>query len=143
MATVRHIRQAISSDSLYEVLRQWCAEGEEASNWELRILSAFVSGGAIRAIEPLFDQFLAKGNRIEIIFGVDRGGTDRLAIKRLYALSRAYFSQISIRLFQAPARSSIFHPKLYILKVGPSCATVIGSSNLTLSGIGSNLESLV
>lgn len=141
--TIRHVKQAITTDSLFNVLSQWCSEGAGKVNWEIRLLSAFVSGGAIRALEPLFDVFLADGNRIEIIFGIDRNGTDRNAIRHLFELSKAYPGQAIVQLFHAPARSSIFHPKLYTLRTPKKFSGVIGSSNLTLSGLSSNLESLI
>lgn len=139
----RHIRQAISTDSLFNVLRQWCTDGAGQNAWELRLLSAFVSGSAVQALEPLIDVFLADGNKLEIIFGIDRNGTDRAAVRRLYALSTAYPGQVVVRLFHAPCRRSIFHAKLYMVLREDGFAGVIGSSNLTLSGLGSNLESLI
>lgn len=140
---VRQIRQAVSEDSLFRVLSEWCINGAGHSKWRLRIISAFVSGEAIRALEPLVDVFLADGNVVEIIFGVDRNGTDRFAVRRLFALATAYPGQVIVSLFHAPSRSSIFHPKLYILTNEKALSGVVGSANLTLSGLGSNLESLV
>jgi len=137
------VRQAVSKESLFSVLADWCKEGAGKRNWCLRILSAFVSGKGILAISPLLDVFLSDGNSLEIIFGVDRGGTDRDAIRRLYALRRAYPRQASIRLFHAPAKASIFHPKLYLLDTGQDLRLVLGSANLTFPGLATNLESLV
>lgn len=141
--SVRHIKQAVTTDSLFTVLSQWCKEGAGHTAWTLRVMSAFVSGSAVRAMEPLLDVFLADGNAVEIIFGIDRGGTDRSAVQNLHALGSAYPGQVVSHLFQAPSNSSIFHPKLYILNRDKTCAGVIGSANLTLSGLGSNLESLL
>jgi hypothetical protein len=137
------IRQAVSQESLFSVLGDWCKEGAGKRNWRLRILSAFVSEKGILAISPLLDVFLADGNSLEMIFGIDRGGTDRGAIRRLYALHRAYPKQASVKLFQAPARGSIFHPKLYILDAGQELRAVLGSANLTFPGLTTNLESLL
>jgi hypothetical protein len=137
------IRQAVSQESLFSVLGDWCKEGAGKRRWRLRILSAFVSGKGILAISPLLDVFLADGNSVEIIFGIDRGGTDRGAISRLYALRRAYPKQASVKLFHAPAKGSIFHPKLYILDTGRELHAVLGSANLTFPGLTTNLESLL
>jgi len=137
------IRQAVSPESLFSVLVDWCREGAGKRDWRLRILSAFVSGKAVLAVSPLLDVFLADGNSVEIIFGIDRSGTDRSAIRRLYALQRAYPTQASVKLFQAPARGSIFHPKLYILDAGQERRCVLGSANLTFPGLTTNLESLM
>src|SRR5690242_9128099 len=69
-ANASAIRQAISHESLFQVLYNWCREGAGRKNWTLRILSAFVSGNGVQALAPLFDVFLADGNHLDIIFGV-------------------------------------------------------------------------
>lgn len=143
MAKATVVRQAISSRSLFLVLSEWCKEGVGQKRWSLRILSAFVSGNGLRALSPLLDIFLSGGNSVEIIFGVDRGGTNRDALQRLHAFRRAYPGQASVRLFHAPAPASIFHPKLYLLETGSRLRVVLGSANLTLPGLSTNLESLV
>src|SRR6185312_6965989 len=137
------VRQAVSEESLFRVLAEWCRSGAGRKNWALRILSAFVSGNGVRAISPLLDVFLADGNSLEIIFGVDRGGTDRDALRQLSQLRYAYPHQATVRLFYAPAAASIFHPKLYILDAGGVLRLIVGSSNLTLPGLSTNLESLL
>ena len=137
------VRQAVSQESLFSILSEWCKRGAGKQTWSLRILSAFVSGKGILAMSPLFDIFLSDGNSVEIIFGVDRGGTDRDAIRRLYALRRAYPRQASVKLFHAPAKGSIFHPKLYLLDTRRTLRVILGSANLTFSGLATNLESLV
>ena len=140
---IRHVRQAISSDSLFGVLASWCNRGAGKSNYRLRILSAFVSGSALRALTPLIDVFLSHGNYVDIIAGIDRGGTDKNAIISLRALKKAYNNQVNVHIFHAPAKNSIFHPKLYILENERSLSFVVGSSNLTICGLASNFESIV
>jgi hypothetical protein len=106
-------------------------------------MSAFASGGGVGAIVPLLDVFLAHGNTVEVIIGVDRQGTDRGALRHLDALLHAYPSQCSVSVFNAPAHASIFHPKLYIFDAPKQQSIVIGSANLTAGGLGSNFESLI
>src|ERR1051326_3894650 len=130
--SLREIRQAITSDCLLDVLAGWCKIGSGGSHNELRILSAFVSAAAMRALSPLVDVFLSHGNHVEIIVGIDRGGTDRNAIRFLRALKKAYINQVDVSVFHAPARNSIFHPKLYIMETKSSVNFVVGSANLTV-----------
>jgi hypothetical protein len=139
----RVIRQSISDDSLFRVINSWCREGAGQKKCRLRFLSAFASGGGIGAIAPLLDIFLADGNTLEIIIGVDRNGTDRGALRHLNALTHAYPSQCKVSIFNAPARNCIFHPKLYIFEAPQNGSVIIGSSNLTAGGLASNFESLI
>jgi len=106
-------------------------------------MSAFASRGGVGAVAPLLDVFLAQGNTLEVIVGVDRNGTDRGALRHLHALLHAYPAQCKVSVFTAPARGSIFHPKLYIYNGPKHLSAVIGSANLTGGGLGSNFESLI
>ncbi len=140
----RHVRQAITKQSLFTILSEWCQDGAGKKDRSIQILSAFVSGGAMRALSPLFDVFLADGNRIEIIFGIDRNGTDREAVVQLAGFQKRYAKQADVFLFNAPSQSSIFHPKLFLYSDYRSVReAVIGSANFTLGGLASNFESLL
>jgi hypothetical protein len=136
------IRQAVTTESLFSELQQWFRNGAGRKRDRLLILSAFASGGAVRSLEPLIDVFLADGNFIEIIVGVDMNGTDKGAISRLLALQRSFPGQFSCHVFQAPSRAAIFHPKLYLYITASKISAVAGSGNLTLGGLGNNFESL-
>src|SRR6266566_4762044 len=139
----RVIRQAVSTDSLFGVIAGWCKEGAGQKKYRLRLMSAFASRGGVGAVAPLLDVFLAQGNTLEVIVGVDRNGTDRGALRHLHALLHAYPAQCKVSVFTAPARGSIFHPKLYIYNGPKHHSAVIGSANLTGGGLGSNFESLI
>ena len=125
------------------MLAGWCRTGAGEKSHSLKIITAFVSGTGVSAIAPLLDVFLADGNSASIIFGVDRNGTDREAVRQLYALKRAYIEQLGVRVFNAPSAGAIFHPKLYIYDRGSEIDFVVGSSNLTSGGLASNFESLL
>lgn len=137
------VKQAVTADSLFTVLSKWCARGSGNKKDNLRILTAFASGAGVKAIAPLLDIFLADGNAVEIIFGVDRKGTDRRAVSELRKLQRAHGRQVRVWWFQAPAQSSIFHPKLYLYEHGRHVSAVVGSANLTCGGLADNFESLI
>lgn len=139
----RVIRQATTSDCLFNVLAEWCRDGADTTTRSISILSAFASGAGVAALSPLFDLFLAHGNHIEVICGIDRKGTDAEAIRRLYALQEAHHGSLRVRIFNAPSRNAIFHPKLYINERGTKLDFVVGSANMTCGGLGSNFESLL
>lgn len=139
----RVIRQAITKDCLFNVIAAWCQAGSGSSDRSIQILTAFASGAGVAALSPLFDLFLAHGNSIEIICGIDRNGTDAEAIRRLHDLQETHHSALNVSIFNAPSSSAIFHPKLYINDRGSHIDFVIGSANMTCGGLGSNFESVV
>lgn len=139
---MQQIRQAITGESLFLELQQWCKDGAGRKRDVLQIMSAFASGPGVEALEPFFDVFLSDGNAIDIIVGVDRNGTTREAITRLYELQHAYPAQLTSRIFNAPSNVAIFHPKLYLYRAGDTLSAIVGSGNLTLGGLGHNFESL-
>lgn len=140
---IKSIKQAVSSDSLFNILAEWCKKGAGKTSHSLKILTAFASGLGVRAISPFLDVFLADGNSVQVIFGIDRKGTDRDAVRCFSSLQRAYPKQVDIWVFQAPNPSSIFHPKLYVYQTNSDVNFIIGSANLTSGGLASNLESLL
>jgi HKD family nuclease len=139
---MRQIRQAVSEDCVFRVLSGWCTENASLSGCTIKILSAFVSAGAVEVFEPFFDRFLSSSNRIEMIVGLDLNGTDTNALRRLLSLSNAYHSQVDVRVWTAAQKSSLFHPKLYICTTADSMSAIVGSANFTRSGICNNLESV-
>jgi hypothetical protein len=139
---MKNIRQGISEASLFIELQQWCRAGAGSKNHSLHLMSAFASGPAIQALEPFFDVFVSDGNRIEIIVGIDRNGTSRDAIKVLLELQTSHPARVSCKVFHAPSRFAIFHPKLYLYKKPAGISAIVGSANLTLGGLAHNFESL-
>jgi HKD family nuclease len=139
---VKQIKQAVTEKSLFLELQHWCRQGAGKKRHLIQIMSAFASGPAVEVLEPFFDVFLSDGNAIEIIIGIDRNGTSRGAIDRLYELQHAYTKQISCRVFHAPSNISIFHPKLYLFHTTETLSAMIGSANLTLGGLAHNFESI-
>ncbi len=139
---MRQIRQGTTQASLFLELQQWCRDGAGSKGHSLHFLSAFASGPGIEALEPFFDVFLSDGNTIDIIVGIDRGGTSRDAIKVLHELQQSHSAQVVCKVFHAPSRSAIFHPKLYLYKKPGALSAIVGSGNLTLGGLAHNFESL-
>jgi HKD family nuclease len=136
------IRQAITKESLFFELQDWCKKGAGQTRDRFLIMSAFATGSGVKALEPFFDIFLSDGNSIEVVIGIDRNGTNREAVARLFALQESYVGQFSCHVFHAPSNTGIFHPKLYVHRSPRSVSAIVGSANLTLGGLGNNFESL-
>ncbi len=97
-------------------LQQWCKNGAGRRRHVLQIMSAFASGPAVEALEPFFDVFLSDGELYRRHHRrVDRNGTTREAITRLYDLQHAYPSGSEVAYSMQPA-VAIFHPKLYLYR---------------------------
>lgn len=137
------IRQAVTKESLFSELQQWCKKGAGQTRDKVLIMSAFATGGGVEALEPFFDIFLSDGNSIEVVIGIDRNGTNREAVARLFALQESYLGQFSCRVFHAASNTGIFHPKLYVHRSRTSVSAIVGSANLTLGGLANNFESII
>jgi hypothetical protein len=111
---MRRIQQATTTESLFLELGKWCQQGAGRKNDHLQIISAFASGPGVIALEPFFDVFLADGNRLEIIIGIDRGGTSRDAITRLFELQNAYSRRVMCSIFYAPSSRNLSPEALHI-----------------------------
>jgi HKD family nuclease len=101
-----------------------------------------ITQSGLHLIEEGLEQLLTRGGEIEVLVGTDMA-TDPEAIEALLKLQEQYADRMTIRRF-ASGSSQIFHPKVWIFsfRSGPGAA-IVGSSNLTLGGLNSNLEANV
>ena len=95
-------------------------------------ISAFASQSAVLGI----NEVLQKANFTNSIFivGIDQKGTSKEALEALLVIENADISVIHT------TTSIIFHPKIYIFEGDKQCCIIVGSSNLTSSGLFQNLE---
>jgi HKD family nuclease len=106
---------------------------------DIRIAVAFVSGDGLSQIMPSVRMALYAGAYVEFLVGMDARATDPYALKDLYALS-CETHQASLLCFASRTASSIYHPKMYLVKEGQTATAIIGSSNLTRRGLTTNIE---
>lgn len=104
--------------------------------------SAFLNSGGLTIIEPSLRRILEQEGEVSIVHGADFRVTDPDAVRSLAALkthygTMSYFVHCDWSLLARQA----FHPKLYITTADYRryCA-IVGSSNLTLGGLRSNIE---
>lgn len=110
---------------------------EEPPYKQLRLLVAWAREGGMAQLSPAFFEFRANGGSIEAIIGIDRRGTSVQALQLLHQLANRVF------VFKNNDKGAIFHPKLYLLERGDSALVIIGSPNLTTSGLYVNYETSV
>jgi HKD family nuclease len=94
---------------------------------------AFASESGVRALAPSLTQFCANGGHAQLFVGVDLEGTSREALHALLATpAEVYVAYTPL--------SIIYHPKVYVLEGPQGGAVVVGSSNLTTTGLFQNIE---
>lgn len=99
-------------------------------------VTAFTSLAGIRGLESHVKN-ATHLNNISIVTGVDQKGTSKEALQSLLQLGIKSF------VFFVPPPSPIFHPKIYLFEGQDSSELIIGSSNLTASGLFTNVEASI
>jgi HKD family nuclease len=119
-----------------ELLEQFKKEMARASQFYLGM--ALVTKGGLKLVLPSMERCLKMRGRGQVLFGVDLP-TDPDAIQSLKALESRHKQNFEVRLFQSGTR--FFHPKVsvFVRSDGKKTA-IVGSSNLTEGGLGTNYE---
>lgn len=99
------------------------------------ILSAFASEGGVRGLTMQI-QNAKKHLSVNVIVGVDQQGTSREALEELLRWEANCF------VFHQNEKA-IFHPKIYLFEGIDDSTVIVGSSNLTVGGLFSNVESSI
>ena len=96
-------------------------------------LSAFASQSGVQGVSQLIIAATDHLEDISIIIGVDQKATSKEALEALLELG------VNTFVFYQPA-SPIFHPKIYLFEGEEVSTLIVGSSNLTASGLFLNVE---
>ncbi len=91
---------------------------------------------------PAVEQRLTAGANVEFLVGMDPRATDPAAIRELYLLAQQN-PHATLLCFVPRSISILYHPKIYLMRNDPIITAIIGSSNLTRSGLTSNIEANV
>ena len=117
-----------------EALKNTLTSGEYSS---LRIFVAFLSKSGLNSILAELNAFKGTaGNTVKVFVGVDLHGTSKEALELLIA------SNIETYIVYSP-NSLIYHPKIYLFEGLAHSMAIIGSSNLTTTGLFQNIEASV
>ncbi len=122
------------SRNLLEALQPAIEESEEC-----KVAIAYVSSGGFSLLQSAIRKCVAKGGYVEFLVGLDLSATDVQALWSLYQLSQAE-QNVACYCLTELGPSVVYHPKLYVIKVGDAVTISIGSSNLTEGGLKRNVE---
>lgn len=106
---------------------------------DIRMAVAFVSRHGLSLIDSSMKYILDTKANLEFLIGLDMRTTEPEALKYIHNLSKQY-NNITLYCYASLEQSSIYHPKLYILKGAKTITSIIGSSNLTAGGLKNNIE---
>ncbi|HOI29809.1 MAG TPA: phospholipase D-like domain-containing protein [Melioribacteraceae bacterium] len=93
---------------------------------------AFIRQSGVNMLIPFIEKFIERGNSVSIIFANDFGATEAEAIRTLKEVG------VKLKYYSNPRTS--FHIKSYIFKKSNYGLAIIGSSNLSASGLSSGKE---
>lgn len=120
-------------ESLGDVLASRLGKSEDT-----RIAVAFVTRGGLRIIHNDLEKALLGGSSVEILVGLDLRVTDPKALWAMRDLAGG-FENFNYYCLQG-GRDGIFHPKMYLMVEDANADVIVGSSNLTVSGLSKNAE---
>lgn len=98
---------------------------------EIFISVAFVRETGVSKIESAL---LTRNDITKILVGISNGITSKQALAKLLDVG------VTIYVIDMGIQTSLFHPKLYAAIGTHQAATIVGSANLTSSGLGHNIE---
>lgn len=101
-----------------------------------QFITAFAQSNPFLKLEPIIKEWIGKGKKIEVIFGVDQNGTSLQALE--FALNN--FTSTHVVHFAKHSFGPIFHPKMYIFTGAQTGLVYIGSNNFTVGGLETNAE---
>lgn len=96
--------------------------------------SAFASEAGIYGLSGYINSAKKHFKKLTIIVGIDQGGTSKEALEEILSLN------IESYIFYQK-ENPIFHPKFYLFEGTNDVKIILGSSNLTGTGLFTNIES--
>ncbi|SFZ94903.1 HKD family nuclease [Flaviramulus basaltis] len=98
---------------------------------------AFASISGVKMLQPYLKKAKSKYDHIRFYIGVDNRGTSKEALESLLN------QKINTYIYYDKRNYVTYHPKLFIFEGAKFTRIIIGSSNLTSSGLKSNLEASI
>jgi hypothetical protein len=106
--------------------------------WDsLDIAVAWVRASGMAYLSERLENFLRHGGQLTIIVGIDLQNTTREGLQALLDLEQYGRSETFVYHNEA---GSIFHPKLYLFRNEEEARLIVGSNNITQSGLYVNVE---
>lgn len=109
-----------------------------APYWDsLDIAVAWVRQSGVAHLRASFERFLSQGGTLKTIVGIDLKNTTQEGLQALLDLES--FGACETFVYHNEA-GSIFHPKVYLFRNAEEARLIVGSNNLTSSGLFTNVE---
>ena len=124
-------RESTVKENMFDNL-EWCSE--------VRIATAFLTNGGYYMLSEGLLDFITRGGRIRVLVGLENGVTDYNSILEFATMTGDCKCKLYI---DTSAQEISFHPKVYIFSSNSLNRIIIGSSNLTRSGLSTNVEANV
>lgn len=105
------------------------------SSTSASICVAYLSPSGFDAIETELEHFLDRGSILSIVTSEEISKTDAQFLLRLVKR----YPQIRAKVY--PTQRTFMHSKVYLLEEDDKAHVLVGSSNLTLGGLETNIES--
>lgn len=96
-------------------------------------ISAWIRSGGIDQLDEAMANFVARGGRSELLFGVDFGASSREALSS----ARSLFTTVDV---VHDRSGGTFHPKVYLAHGAEIAYMLVGSNNATDGGLWFNFE---
>ena len=110
----------------------------ESGKWNrIEIAVAWVRRSGTRHLEPSFKKFLGRGGFAQVTVGVDIENTSAEGLKDFLSLQADGNIETYIHHNEA---ETTFHPKVYLLRNDANARLIVGSNNLTGTGLFVNTE---
>jgi HKD family nuclease len=119
---LRHVDQVEDIDSFWDTLD---------------IAVAWVRASGMAYLSERLANFLQHGGQLSVIVGIDLQNTTREGLQALLDLER--YGRCETFVYHNEA-GSIFHPKLYLFRNEEEARLIVGSNNITESGLYVNVE---
>ena len=121
-----------------ELLRHVDQMNDVEPFWDtLDIAVAWVRASGMAYLGGSLTSFLRNGGQVSVIVGIDLRNTTREGLQALLDLERCGRCETFVYHNEA---NSIFHPKLYLFRNEEEARLIVGSNNITQSGLYVNVE---
>lgn len=129
MATITALTQGLAPNQDHEGKLKQLLQHQWATSFFISV--AFVTSSGVRKIAT---ELTIKSGNTEMFIGISNGITSKQALDSLLAVG------ILPIVVDMGTQTSIFHPKLYAAIGDDKAQVILGSANLTASGLSGNVE---
>jgi len=106
---------------------------------EVYIATAFLKSSGLDKILPSLKKATKEGRKVIVIAGQHFALTEPKALRTLRTLFLPT-QNCKLHIAHANSSSEVFHPKLFLFRVGQKCSIISGSANITEGGLSANTE---